>query len=182
MPSASTARRRSGRSRQPSALPREDFLPDHRQAAEPLFFCANGVNPKRAQIKRGRRGTPETCRSPRPDVRVEKKHTRICTHRSRRFVTGIPRAMFEACSARTPGGPTDYTHRYDAQLRLSAWLSRQTKPPASVARRGLAGTAQLGPPCQVCEPFIATAPDPHSKTPLETPLVNRDEATISPPA
>jgi hypothetical protein len=26
--------------------------------------------------------------------------------------------MFEACSARTPGGPTDYTHRYDAQHRL----------------------------------------------------------------
>jgi len=41
-----------------------------------------------------------------------------------------------------------------------------------------ARTAQLGPPRKCCDTSVATAPDPHSKTPLETPLVDQDVKNI----
>jgi len=60
------------------------------------------------------------------------------------------------------------------------WLRLSPSSPASVTESRSAGTAQLGPPIIACERQPATAPDPHSKTPLETPLVDQDVKNIIP--
>ena len=108
-----------------------------------------------------------------------------------RQFSGVPRAVFEACSARPPvdlpfqaawlvaeaaypplRGQTDAS-RYDPAGTGRHW-SPVTR---GSARRDRAASAVAARVC-VLHPVATTAPDPHSKTPLEAPLVDRGNRPV----
>ena len=102
-----------------------------------------------------------------------------CTHRSRRFVTDVPRTVFLGLLRAAPGGVTLLTTAFDAQHRLTARMSPQVdvtgvrgEEPSSP------GTRSLGRDAKAANLRKATVPLPHLKTPPETPLVGKDAVNI----
>jgi hypothetical protein len=155
-----------------------------------VIVTARGLSPDHRQspprIKRGRRGTPETCRSPRSGA--EKWKAPELSSAVGQLVTGIPRAVFEALFRSSPGGvtkPSFWERPFYPPLAgrspVAPYLGYEsTRPVGPVAPGRDAGQLWLQPPIIACERQPATAPDPHSKTPLETPLVDQDGHRINP--
>jgi hypothetical protein len=108
-----------------------------------------------------------------------------------RHLSGVPRAMFEACSARPPvalpfraasltqGEPN---HRCGDKPAPHGMTPRRHRPSSvpSGARRARRDRAASAARLRVCvlHPNRATAPDPHFKTPHEAPLMDRDRNII----
>src|ERR1044072_6862284 len=111
-----------------------------------------------------------------------------------RHVSDVPRALFEALLCAAPGGVTlsgsvplfrsgeEPNHRcgdIPAKPRLGPAEAPAPMVPSGAwqGRRDRSASAASARVC-VLHPSEATAPDPHSKTPLEAPLVDRGNRPV----
>ena len=150
-------------SRHAELTPREVFSPDRRH----LPALKN---------KRAARDAEDL---PVLTVHVRKQTTHGVVFRECRFISGVPHAAFNrpystAAPAELPSlpfGRGPFIRRWRAAHQGNrVWDTESSRPVGSVPRGQRGGQLWLQPPIIACERQSATAPDPHFKTPLETPL------------
>jgi hypothetical protein len=169
---------------QSSSLPREVFRRSF-VSLRPLFREWGKPQARKARAARDAGDLPVST------VHVRKeKHTELSS-----AGTGsspdVPRAVFNRpypCLAPAelpslPFGRGPFIRRWRDPSPARSCLGhgkRQTRRPLwrAVSAPGTAGFSRRD---GFAKPATATAPDPHSKTPLETPLVDRDARRIRPP-